>query len=114
MYSARIRRVEDLLQLQPMQLGAWYEWVVTQELWRRAAVGESCEGIYFWHTKQHEIELVVSDRFYEVKVGNTLPSQFQWFPMIFPNDHLMIISPERFETGFCTGITMEDFLLERR
>jgi predicted AAA+ superfamily ATPase len=113
-HPARIRRVEDLLQLQPTQLGAWYEWVVAQELWRRAVVGVSDEGIYFWQSKQHEIDFVVTNHFYEIKTGKTSPSECQWFSKLFPKDHLIIISSERFETGFCTSITMEDFLLERR
>lgn len=115
-HPARIRRLEDLHRLTAQQLGAWYEWAAAQELWRRAVL-ESTEGhVYYWQSKQHEIDFIATapaENHYEIKAGKASPSEFLWFPKTFPHAHLTVVSTERFETGFCTGITMEDFLLER-
>jgi hypothetical protein len=36
--------------------------------------------------------------------------EFTWFLKDFPGALLTVINTERFETGFCRGITMQDFL----
>ncbi len=110
-----IRTVEDFLSLPPQTQGLWYEWVVAQELWRRAVkVGKDFPEMFsFWQSKKHEIDFVTSEgRFIEVKHSSATPVEFSWFSEIFQNDSLIIISKNRFKTRYSRGITLEDFLLE--
>jgi predicted AAA+ superfamily ATPase len=100
--------------LQPKIKGIWTEWVVAQELWRRAAIrgDKTAEIIPFWQSDKHEIDFIVnSDEFIEVKSGPASPLEFTWFPAVFPNNHLTVITTTPFEAGFATGITLENFLL---
>ncbi|MGD9201546.1 MAG: AAA family ATPase [Chitinispirillia bacterium] len=108
--------VSDFEALDPSVQGIWFEWTVAQELWRRAAKkgNEFPELMMFWQSKNHEIDYVVdSMQFIEVKRGKSSPFDFTWFKTIFPEKKLTIINSERFETSFCDGITLEDFLLEK-
>lgn len=70
-------------------------------------------SFFYRQSSKHEIDFVAFNTFYEIKTGKTSPSEFLWFPKTFPDKHLFIVSSAQFETSFCTGITMEDFLLER-
>jgi predicted AAA+ superfamily ATPase len=93
----------------------WYEWVVAQELWRRAAIrgDESPEQMAYWRSSDHEIDFVVNkESFIEVKRGACSPMEFTWFAKMFPGAHLIVVNANRFDTAFCTGITLQDFLLE--
>jgi hypothetical protein len=45
-----------------------------------------------------------------VKRGKSGPLEFGWFPKVFPNAHLTVISASRFETDAVEGITLPDFL----
>jgi predicted AAA+ superfamily ATPase len=94
---------EDLRRINTLQLGAWTEWVVAQELWRRLALGTPEDGIYYWQSKQHELVFVTADSYYEIKVGKASPSEFLWFPKVFPHERLTVVSSERFETRFLPG-----------
>ena len=90
------------------------EWLVAQELFRRAALrGEEFpEVMSFWQSGAHELDFVLApDRFIEVKRGRAGPLDFMWFPKCFPKGHLTVISESRFETDHICGITPEDFLL---
>lgn len=114
-HPGRLRTVTDFESLPPEQLGAWYEWMVAQELWRRAAIaGEDVpEERCFWRGGEHEIDFVLSPtRFLEVKHGMTSPVEFAWFARAFPKGHLTVVSRSRYATEQLTGITLEEFLLE--
>ena len=90
--------------------------MVAQELWRVAALhGEEFpERMAYWQCKDHEIDFVRNrDEYIEVKHGRCSPLEFAWFPKILPGARLTIINTSRFETSFCRGITLEDFLLGR-
>lgn len=108
------RRPSDINMLPPEIRGSWYEWVVAQELWRRAAISgnEMPELLPFWQSKENEIDFVHDGKtFFEVKSGPASPMEFFWFQRSFPGAKLMVINSNRFEAGSIQGITMEDFLL---
>lgn len=113
----RIRSPQDLATLSPALSGAWTEWAVAQELWRRAAKAghETPEEFLHYRSKEHELDFVIDENtFLEVKHGGASPVEFSWFPRSFPNGHLTVINRNRFETSFCQGILMEDFLLQEK
>lgn len=108
--------VSEFRSLTPQSQGAWLEWAVAQELWRRAAVaGEDFpERMYYWQGGGHELDFVLKENhFLEVKRGRCSPTEFTWVPQTLPGVYVTIINASRFETSFCRGITLEDFLLER-
>lgn len=108
-----LRTLEDFHLMAPEIQGRWYEWVVAQELWRRAAIrGEAFpENMFFWKSKEHELDFVIdSDRFIEVKRGKTGPLDFAWFHRVFPKGRLTVVGSSRFETDHVAGVTLEDFL----
>jgi len=109
-----IRTIGDYLTLPAAEQAALIEWAVAQELWRRAAVRghEMPELMLYWQGKAHELDFVLErGGFVEVKRGRTTPIEFSWFPKVFPNRRLTVISQSRFETRRIKGITLEDFLL---
>jgi len=110
-----IRMVDDFDTLPSPEKGKWIEWVVAQELWRRDTITDVGEDpIYHWLSKNSEIDFVFNGhRFIEVKSGFSSPNEFLWFTKVFPGSHLTVISSQRFETSFCRGITLEDFLREQ-
>jgi predicted AAA+ superfamily ATPase len=113
-HSDRPESVGDFKHMAPQVQGAWYEWAVAQELWRRAALkGEEFpERMAFWQGGGHELDFVLSgSEFLEVKRGASSPLEFAWVPRTFPGGYLTVINTQRFEAGFCKGITLEDFLL---
>ena len=90
------------------------EWLVAQELFRRAALraDEFPELMSFWQGGEHELDFVLGPKkFVEVKLGRTGPLDFMWFPNRFPKGRLTVISASRFETDQVCGITLEEFLL---
>jgi predicted AAA+ superfamily ATPase len=108
--------LDSFLAMSPPRMGVWYEWAVAQELWRRAVIdgAEFPELMAYWQSSEHEIDFVPhKGEYIEVKSGPASPLEFTWFPKMFRNDHLTVINASRFETGFCKGITLEDFLLQR-
>jgi predicted AAA+ superfamily ATPase len=114
-HSSRLRTVADFETLSPEVKGAWYEWAVAQELWRRRAIAgvEVPEELHFWQSKEHELDFVLSaSEFLEIKHGRTSPVEFAWFSKIFPRAHLTVISQTRYDTANLTGIGLEEFLLQ--
>lgn len=110
----RVRSPEDFRSLSEQQQAGLIEWLVAQELWRRAAIrGEEFpETMAFWCSGSHEVDFVLSpESLLEVKRGPSSPLDFAWFPHTFPKARLTVISASRFETDRVVGITLEDFLL---
>jgi uncharacterized protein len=111
----RPRALADFEAWPPDKQGVWLEWLVAQELWRRAAIrgDEVPEGLTFWASKEREIDFVVSpDRFIEVKRGRTSALEHAWFAKVFPRGELVLVGRDRFETERIRGVSLEDFLLE--
>lgn len=113
-HPARIRSIDDFKALPPEEQAKFAEWLVAQELWRRAAVrgDESPEQLAFWQSAGHEVDFIgPRDSAIEVKLGRTSPMEFAWFPRSLPRATLSVIGHDRFSTGAVQGITLEDFLL---
>lgn len=109
------RTVADFRALSPQTQARWLEWLVAQELWRRAAVrgDEFPELSLHWKSKHHELDFVVDlETFIEVKRGHATPLDFAWFAGVFPRARLKVISSDTFETDQIRTLTMEDFLLD--
>ncbi|GMV38437.1 MAG: hypothetical protein AMXMBFR64_01530 [Myxococcales bacterium] len=114
-HPARPRSADAFALLEPEEQGRWCEWLVAQELWRRAAVrgDDSPEQLLFWGSKQHELDFVCPPAtFVEVKRGRTGPLELGWFPKVFPDGRLLVVGGDRFETDRIRGLTLEDFLLD--
>jgi predicted AAA+ superfamily ATPase len=114
-HPARLRRGSDLEALAPDALGALWEWLVAQELQRRAAIAgaEAPAEMAHWQVRDHELDFVLGpDRFLEVKRGRTSPLEFAWFRKVFPQGRLTVVGRDRFETDSVRGITMEELLLD--
>jgi len=112
--GARLRTVGDFRALDPQVQGRWFEWLVAQEIARRAArQGRATpELLNFWSGGGHEIDFVLDPhRFVEVKRGAAGAFQFAWFPRTFPASHLWVVSRDRFEADRMRGTTLEAFLL---
>lgn len=112
-HPARMRSPADVRALPEDLQGAFLEWLVAQELWRRAAVrGEEIpEELPYWHTGQREIDFVVdASRYLEVKRGQTSPVEFAWFATAMPGATLTVIGRDRFVATGIEGVTIEDFL----
>ena len=112
----RMRTPQDFESLSSERRGGWWEWLVAQELWRRAARrgDDTPEELTFWHSREHELDFVVApDEFLEVKLGKVSPIDFAWFPTVFGgNARLTVIAASRFETDRMRAVSMEEFLLE--
>lgn len=107
-------RLEDFKSLPPQQKSKWIEWLVAQELFRRQSIAgvEDPEAIWFWASKEHEIDFVDSKRsLYEVKVGPSGLVDFAWFPKVFPKRKLVVIGGSEFRSTTIKGVTIEQFLL---
>ncbi len=114
-HPARLRSVADFTALPEGEQGIWIEWLVAQELWRRAAIrGDfSPDTMAYWRSKEHELDFVLApDSFLEVKRGQVTPLEFSWFPRCFAKGHLTVVSASRFETEQIRSVTLEHFLLE--
>ncbi len=112
---ARMRTVAEFETLPAAERGRWWEWLVAQELFRRAALAgeESPERMHYWQSTEHEADFVVDPaQFIEVKQGRTTALDHAWFARSFPKANLRVVGAERFETATVRGVTMEDFLLE--
>lgn len=115
-HPKRIRHLDDFSLLSNAEQGMWLEWLVAQELLRRSSIsGEDIlEPQKFWQNKTHEIDFVVSPKeFIEVKRGQTTAYEFGWFLRQFPNQYLTIINKNTFNKSQITGLTIEDFLLQK-
>lgn len=113
-HPASIRQVHEFAALPDMVRAQWLEWVVAQEIWRRAVLTGVAipEGLGFWIAPQHEIDFVTpAHELIEVKLGRAGPLDFAWFPKSFPKERLTVICQTPFETQQIRGITIEQFLL---
>jgi predicted AAA+ superfamily ATPase len=111
---ARLRSPNDFLALPNTAQGMWYEWLIAQELARRAAIRgeEILAPLAFWQNKEHEIDFVSPvDGFLEIKRGGCSPIEFSWFTRQFPKQKLTVINSKKFATDSIQGISIEDFLL---
>jgi predicted AAA+ superfamily ATPase len=111
--SSGVRSTADFLALPQAEQGRWYEWLVAQELWRRAAIAGSAqpELQYHYQAAGHEIDFYLGDQHWlEVKRGAFNPLEFGWFAQTFPKDALTVICSERRTLNFARAITHEDFL----
>ena len=114
-HRGRPRAVADFRGFSPEEQGKWYEWLMAQELWRRACIrgDDMPEIMAFWQGGRHEVDFVSSDNtFVEVKRGRTSPLEFSWFPHTFPSGRLLVIGQTRFETDSVRGVTFDEFLLD--
>ncbi len=111
----RLRSGDDFERLPADAQGKWREWLVAQELWRRAALSgaEFPERMHYWQTAEHEIDFVLDRETYlEVKSGRTTAIEFAWFARTFPKARLIVVGQDRFDARSVTGTTLEDFLLQ--
>ena len=107
------RTPKDVRSMPKQSQGELVEWAVAQELFRRAAVrGDDLpELLPHWASKEHEIDFVEDhNSFIEVKAGKTNPLEFSWFPKVFPNGRLTVVSDRSYETDRIRGVTIEAFL----
>jgi len=114
-HPMRIRSPQDFSALSTNEQGAWYEWLIAQELLRRNAIcgAEILAPLAFWQNKNHEIDFIFAkEQLLEVKRGRSSALEFSWFPKLFPNKELIVINSETFVTDQIRGVTLEDFLLE--
>ncbi|MGM0577861.1 MAG: ATP-binding protein [Myxococcota bacterium] len=114
-HPARLRSVDEFRGLPPEQQASWIEWLVAQELWRRAAIAgvEAPELLPYWSSRKHEVDFVVGDdTMVEVKRGRVGPLDFGWFPKTLPSRRLVVVGSEPFETDRIRGITLRQFLRE--
>ena len=111
-HPKRIRSVQDFLQLTEQEQGAWYEWLIAQELLRQASLSGSVllEPQAFWQSKENEVDFVTHDQWIEVKRGRASPLEFSWFARVFPQRKLTVINAATFETKNVCGVTFEEFL----
>ena len=113
---SKIRSIADFELMPNPEQAKFYEWLVAQELWRRAAIrgDEYPERLNFWQSDNYEIDFVVTkDLMIEVKLGRASPLDFHWFPKIFPKAHLKVITTNPFKTDKIEGVLLEDFLREQ-
>ena len=112
-HPARLRKPKDFLALPETEQGIWYEWLVAQELLRRAAIANTdlLAPLFFWQNKDHEIDFVVAnEQFIEVKRGSCYAPEFSWFAKQFPQKQLTVINQKQFATPWVHGQSLEDFL----
>lgn len=110
----RIQSIQDFQNLDPVEQGKWYEWLVAQELVRRSSLrGENLlSPLAFYQTKDHEIDFVQDNNpWIEVKRGKSSPLSFSWFAQTFPKEKLIVIATNSFETSTIQSLSLEDFLL---
>jgi len=110
------RSPREFLALPATQQASLVEWLVAQELWRRAAVegADLPEALAFWRSADHEIDFVRGDEsFVEVKLGTSTPLEFAWFPRVFPRGVLTVVGGSRFRTDRIAGVDLADFLRGR-
>ena len=113
-HAAGLRHVHEFGALRPEVQGMLVEWLVAQELWRRAAWDATAdpEAIGFWRSKKHEVDFVTAGgEWIEVKTGKAGPLDFRCFAKAFPRGRLTVICPTPFETDHIRGVTLHDFLL---
>lgn len=115
-HPAAPRTPDDLDRLDAAQQGAWHEWAVAQELFRRAALAGALEPerIPYWQGGVHELDFVAArDHFVEVKRGRATALDFAWFPKAFPKARLTVVCATPFQADQINGVTLDEFLRAR-
>lgn len=113
-HPAKLRAIHEFEALTPEDQGMFLEWLIAQELWRRAVLrgADNPEAIGFWTSQEHEIDFVTPDEhLIEVKRGSSGPMEFQWFPKVFPKRDLIVVCKTAFSSKQVLGVTVHDFLL---
>ena len=108
-----LRSVDDFRALGEGRQGIWMEWLVAQELWRRAAIAgaDSPEILLHWRSKTNELDFVVPpSSFVEVKRGRSSPLEFGWFARVFPGATLEVVGASSYETAPVRGVPLDEFL----
>lgn len=124
-HPAQPRYLHEIKNLNPLQKGALFEWVVATELWRRSHLDRQKKSVRslqdfflgYWKNDHHEIDFVLPNpetpggvQFFEVKAGPANPLDFSWFRKIFPKAQLQVISESSFETEAVSSMSLETFL----
>lgn len=112
-HPKRIRSIDNFLTLSLNEQGIWYEWLLAQELSRRACLANDIlSPLAFWQSNDHEIDFVVPpEAWIEIKRGRCSALEFSWFAHSFPKQHLTVINAASFESSHVKGISLEEFLL---
>lgn len=111
----QIRSIADFNQLSAAKQGIWYEWLIAQELQRRAAIkgDDILAPLAFWQTNAHEIDFVASSSEYiEVKRGAALALEFAWFKHTLPKQTLTVINQNEFTAASIQGVNFASYLAE--
>jgi predicted AAA+ superfamily ATPase len=113
-HPAALRYVHEFEALDAHTRGMLVEWLVAQELWRRAAwEGSEPEALGFWQSHDHGIDFVLNrEESVEVKIGRAGALDFKWYPKTFARGRLTVVCSTPFETDRIRGITLHDFLME--
>ena len=114
-HPAQPRSISDFFTFSEQEQGVWYEWLIAQEINRRAAIAghEILEPLAFYQDKNHEIDFVLSkEHFLEVKRGQASALELAWFSKQFPKKKLTVINTKNFSTDYIDGITLEEFMLQ--
>ena len=114
-HPGTLRYVHEFQALSAASRAVLVEWLVAQELVRRASYNGERDPtkLGFWASKEHEIDFVAPDgELYEVKLGQASSIEFAWFKKTFPKRHLTVICATPFETDSVRGLTLEQFLIE--
>jgi predicted AAA+ superfamily ATPase len=109
----QLRSIADFRALPEEAQGRWFEWLVAQEIWRRAARrGEDVpDQLHYWQSKEHELDYVVRpDLLIEVKRGSTSATEFGWFPRTFPRGELWIAGAGTFRGQRISGRSFAELL----
>jgi len=116
MHPRKPRTIAELKAIPSATFAPILEWLVAQELWRRACImNKQLDYLNFWQTSQHEIDFVVPDEnlWLEIKSGKEQASNLLWFTKHTNNDQILtVINQSIFNTQRIKGITMENFLLQ--
>jgi len=114
-HPARLRTIADFQALSFEEQAKFLEWLVAQEIWRKAAIAgtDMPEIQYFWQSNKAELDFRLrEDMWLEVKRGKVSPSEFSWFLKVFPKAKLTVVSGSgEFQYDFLRGISFENFLL---
>lgn len=114
-WKHRYTTPESLRQAPGEERGAWMEWAVAAELFRRASKQGHPMPMHslFWRSERHEIDFVrINLPWIEVKAGNASPLEFNWFRKTFPRERLLVINAQQFNSNAIRGVTLEEFLLD--
>ena len=110
------RTPEQLERMSPGRQGAWHEWAVATELFRRPALAGSAEPerVPYWQGGEHELDFVAApDHLVEVKRGRAAALEFAWFTKAFRKTRLTVVCSTPFQASQVRGVTLDEFLRGR-